>query len=388
MKKRNRKFVDKTGEVFGDFTITNTFKLKGRIKYRMSCNKCNSQKEIFNTNYLAKERGKCFNCKVLSLIGKKIGMLTIISVVSENCKKTAADILYTAMCECKREILVKRKALLSLTRNSCGCNDNSARKIIFKYKYSTYKNGAKTRNLSFDLTYKEFEKLISSDCFYCGAAPKLLDFQKFKWIADFRKKEKVFANGIDRVDNNMGYQSNNVVPCCVDCNTKKMAVTLDIAKKMTTFLNKNKHVDNVVIEISAGNKFKYEIDKDTQILKLDRPLNQECPVNYGYYNLTLAEDGDPADVFVISNSPIVNLTYVSIDIIGAFICEDSGCSDDKIVSVLLGENLEKSKIEGDIEKIKKYLNTYKKGFVIKEFVGKKEAQKIIEKSKKAFNKKN
>lgn len=85
-----------------------------------------------------------------------------------------------------------------------------------KGKYLSYKAGARDRGFIFTITLDEFLKFWNNNCFYCG--------------------DKIDGIGLDRVDNNLGYDINNIVPCCTMCNTMKMAETND------TFINQCKKI--------------------------------------------------------------------------------------------------------------------------------------------------
>jgi inorganic pyrophosphatase len=186
------------------------------------------------------------------------------------------------------------------------------------------------------------------------------------------------------VNNDIGYTIDNVVSCCIDCNIKKHATTKNIAKKMINFINKSKHKDLVVIEISTNDVYKYEIDKDTGVLILDRPLNQAIPTNYGYYNLTLQKDGDALDIFVISKYPIKNTAYITPKIIGAYVCKDNEIQDDKLVAILNDEKLDNNFTNNKLKEIRSYLETYKANFKVLEFVGKSEAEEILYQAKEMY----
>src|SRR5882757_1453474 len=93
---------------------------------------------------------------------------------------------------------------------------------------------------------------------------------------------------------------------------------------------------NVVIEIPMGSSNKYELDKKTGMLKLDRVLYSAVyyPANYGFIPQTLAEDGDPLDVLVLGTSPIHPLTLVAARAIGLMTLTDRQEVDHKVVAVL------------------------------------------------------
>lgn len=91
----------------------------------------------------------------------------------------------------------------------------------------------------------------------------------------------------------------------------------------------------VVIEIPQGSKNKYELDKPTGLLRVDRVLFSAVhyPANYGFVPRTLEADGDPADVLVLGQEPIVPLTLVDARAIGGFEMRDEEGVDTKIIAV-------------------------------------------------------
>ncbi|MCI9224389.1 MAG: inorganic diphosphatase [Acutalibacter sp.] len=90
-----------------------------------------------------------------------------------------------------------------------------------------------------------------------------------------------------------------------------------------------------VIEISKGSKSKYELDKDTGLLKLDRVLytSTHYPANYGFIPRTYANDGDPLDVLVLCSENIIPMSLVRCYPIGVIIMDDGGSEDEKIIAI-------------------------------------------------------
>lgn len=90
-----------------------------------------------------------------------------------------------------------------------------------------------------------------------------------------------------------------------------------------------------VIEISKGGKNKYEMDKETGFLKLDRVLftSTHYPANYGFIPRTYASDGDPLDVLVLCSEQIHPMTLVECKPIGVLKMIDNGDADEKIIAV-------------------------------------------------------
>jgi inorganic pyrophosphatase len=90
-----------------------------------------------------------------------------------------------------------------------------------------------------------------------------------------------------------------------------------------------------LIEIPKGCKEKYELDKETGMLRLDRVLYTSTvyPANYGFIPRTLADDGDPLDVLVLGNAAIYPMTLVRCYPIGVIKMIDSGSLDEKIIAI-------------------------------------------------------
>lgn len=94
-----------------------------------------------------------------------------------------------------------------------------------------------------------------------------------------------------------------------------------------------------VIEIPKGSKNKYELDKETGCLILDRILytSTHYPANYGFIPRTLADDGDPLDVLLLCSEPVVPLTLVRSYPIGVISMMDNGKRDEKIIAISYGD---------------------------------------------------
>lgn len=91
----------------------------------------------------------------------------------------------------------------------------------------------------------------------------------------------------------------------------------------------------VVIEIEKGSKCKYELDKETGVLMLDRILYTAThyPANYGFIPRTFADDGDPLDVLVLCSQELNPMTIVRCYPIGLITMMDNGHYDDKIIAI-------------------------------------------------------
>ena len=95
----------------------------------------------------------------------------------------------------------------------------------------------------------------------------------------------------------------------------------------------------VVIEVPKGSKNKYELDKETGLLRLDRVLYSAVyyPADYGFIPRTYCDDGDPLDALVLGQEPVYPLTIVEARAIGAMRMRDEKGIDDKIVAISVND---------------------------------------------------
>ncbi len=151
-------------------------------------------------------------------------------------------------------------------------------------------------------------------------------------------------------------------------------------------------VVNAIIEITRGSKAKYELDKETGLILLDRVLSSPMsyPLNYGFIPQTFCDDGDPLDVLVFTQVDILPNVLVKVRVIGAMKMIDGGEGDDKILAVV-----EKDKSVEHIQKLEDvpqhtlneirvffedYKKLEKKTVEVAGFVNREEALKIVEES--------
>lgn len=90
-----------------------------------------------------------------------------------------------------------------------------------------------------------------------------------------------------------------------------------------------------VVEISKGSKQKYEMDKKTGLLRLDRILytSTHYPANYGFIPHTLAADNDPLDVLILCSESLIPMSLVQCYPIGVIVMNDGGAMDEKIIAI-------------------------------------------------------
>jgi inorganic pyrophosphatase len=165
------------------------------------------------------------------------------------------------------------------------------------------------------------------------------------------------------------------------------------------FGNKAPGVVNALIEIPQGSRTKYEIDKETGLLRVDRVIYSSFhyPVNYGFIPQTLGQDNDPLDILVLCSQSIQSLCLVEATVIGNMQMIDSGEKDDKIIAVAMTDPSVNHIT--DIEEMQKHFNNelrnyfeqYKvledKEVQIEEFQDKEIAYQVIEEAIDLYKKK-
>ncbi len=156
---------------------------------------------------------------------------------------------------------------------------------------------------------------------------------------------------------------------------------------------------NSIIEIPKGSKGKYELDKESGLLRLDRVLFSAVyyPVNYGFIPKTYCDDRDPLDILVICSIEVNPLCIVESKVIGAMHMIDNNERDDKIIAV--AKNDMSVNYINDIKELpphtsvelKRFFEDYKKlehkEVIVQEFLGKQDAYNIINESIDLYNQK-
>ena len=106
--------------------------------------------------------------------------------------------------------------------------------MTVNHTYKTYKHNAKKRGYSFNLSKDTFERLMFEPCHYCG-------YEGFN-VSKLVKEEFICYNGVDRVDNDTGYEIDNCVPCCGKCNIMKNNNSKE------DFIN---HIKNILLNLKV-----------------------------------------------------------------------------------------------------------------------------------------
>lgn len=155
---------------------------------------------------------------------------------------------------------------------------------------------------------------------------------------------------------------------------------------------------NGLIEIPRGSRAKYEVDKDSGLIKLDRVIyaSMYYPLNYGFIPRTLGEDGDPLDIVVLTQVSVVPLCLIPSKVIGVMQMIDRGEADEKIIAVAEQDpsvshiNHVKDLPPYLLAELRHFFENYKtlenKKVVINEFLSREQAFTVIESSMQHYKK--
>lgn len=169
------------------------------------------------------------------VVGQKYNRLTVVARRGSN--KHGAS-MWLCTCDCGGTIIAMGGNLLQGNTRSCGCfklelmraraykmhdavrlpSGRASRNVVL----SRYKATAQKRDMSFVLTDSEFDQLTQGDCHYCGALP-LAPYGR----TSPQSNGAYFCNGIDRLNNTIGYTPDNCVPCCKMCNYAKRHLSVE-----------------------------------------------------------------------------------------------------------------------------------------------------------------
>ncbi|MDR3346786.1 MAG: inorganic diphosphatase [Campylobacteraceae bacterium] len=164
-------------------------------------------------------------------------------------------------------------------------------------------------------------------------------------------------------------------------------------------VGKNPDKINALIEIPYGSSIKYEIDKESGAVFVDRVIYSAMfyPANYGFVPNTLAADGDPADILVLNTYPLQAGSVIPCRLIGVLIMEDEAGMDEKLLAVPVskidptfeGINSLSDLPKATLNKIKNFFETYKmlepnKWVKVKDFADKDKAVEILDKAIKNY----
>lgn len=166
--------------------------------------------------------------QIIDLTGKQFGRLTVLAFGDRIKSGKNIKVRWKCICQCGKEILARGDQLRTGNTTSCGCinkekliKNNKKRRISDQQKgekdqLCNYKWGAKHRKLEWKLTDQQALDIFNQNCFYCNTKPLERPINAVSHIG-----QKYEANGIDRLNNDLGYTVENSVSCCEKCNRAK-----------------------------------------------------------------------------------------------------------------------------------------------------------------------
>lgn len=161
------------------------------------------------------KNGQHMKKHIAEMVGRKFNYLTVISHHSR-------EKGYLCQCDCGNMRIVRTHALKIGRQISCGCAPRRTRPNHIAAKnevYKRYKKAAEKRGHLFLLTKEEFSELIMQNCHYCGG--------EYSLVSPLLRHKDFYHNGVDRVNNSLGYTKENCVPCCLICNNSKSTLSLE-----------------------------------------------------------------------------------------------------------------------------------------------------------------
>lgn len=175
--------------------------------------------------------------KLKNIIGNKYGRLTVIKMLDE--KGNHGQLKYLCKCDCGKSHIVTGESLRSGKSKSCGClkkefieknkfkRNMDRENAMLKVQYSHIKRRNTSKGFVDIISFNDFCKLSMMKCYYCDAEYSRVIEDRY---CEMKEKGKISdtilkINGLDRVDSSKGYTIDNVVPCCVTCNTAKNKMT-------------------------------------------------------------------------------------------------------------------------------------------------------------------
>jgi len=231
---QRKEFDDLTGKIFGKLTVIKRVEKPKHIKWDRPYYLCKcvcGKEQIMNGSSLTTGEKTSCGCEYKDTFiipeGSKFGKWTVIKKVDrpDDISEDSRNYYYLCKCDCGKEGTVQASSLRKGNSNSCGCyykeicrtrySDPTGDNRTLSSRYNSYKTKAKSTNRFFDLTKEEFAEITSKDCFYCGKEPKKIEKKR-------KSSDGYIYNGIDRIDNRRGYERDNIVPCCTQCNRAKL----------------------------------------------------------------------------------------------------------------------------------------------------------------------
>lgn len=234
-----RKVLELTGQQFGEWLVLERASSSSSKDNFWHCLcSCGNKREVSGKNLKSGQSKSCGHIRFINLKGRRFGKLLVLERVPKPENSNRVMAFWNCLCDCGKYKILRSECLLSGEYNSCGCGKLekehkdplkakiSSAKVI--YSNHEYNDG--------DLLFEDFFKLtFEANCFYCGSVANNC-FNNFKnrkgkkgnGASDFAIEHGTFIySGLDRINNNLPHNLDNVVPCCFICNRFKLDRNLE-----------------------------------------------------------------------------------------------------------------------------------------------------------------
>ncbi len=245
-------YTNLTVMTFGLLSVVSRVDDKRRRTYWLCKCACGTEK-VIRGEHLVKGRSKSCGCarerfkrakaeKQYSLVNQRFGRLWVLWRTDKGSRRSRS-MMWECRCDCGKTTIVSATSLRSGRTKSCGCLQLEAACLEpgqsgFNFLLTRYKRTAEQRGLVWDLTEDQFRELLLGNCHYCGEPPKQV-------AVGHSTNGKFIYNGIDRLNNMLGYVSGNVVSCCGIHNRMKGTMSHD--EFITACLHVASHKNSLVI---------------------------------------------------------------------------------------------------------------------------------------------
>lgn len=223
------RFLDLEGQKIARFTVLGrrADEADGRRQWICEC-QCGNVVPVVGTD-LRNGNSKSCGClrressskKAIDILGRKFSFLTVIEKHGSKDNK----MYWKCKCDCGNTTIAAGRELRNGHTKSCGCyqariRSHLSRKTPFNFFRNRIRKQAASRGYEFSITDEYVNELFQGNCYFCGSEPK-----SQVWYTHDSVTYKY--NGIDRLNNDVGYIYGNVVSCCANCNFAKRMLNED-----------------------------------------------------------------------------------------------------------------------------------------------------------------
>ena len=162
----------------------------------------------------------------IDLTGWRFGRLFVVERAGVIKNGRRVNVIWQCQCDCERLVQMTTQDLrqgnaTSCRRGECHPRGRPRGMAMAWVAYKRYRHNARSRGLEFAIAFEQFVRETQRNCAYCGAAPQLEMLRA-------HSNGAYIYNGLDRVDNWLGYQLNNLVACCKLCNKRKGKLPVEV----------------------------------------------------------------------------------------------------------------------------------------------------------------